>query len=75
MATIHERILALTEGLALPQSINFIVTGPQETSEALMDTSLGNSLAGWRLGLMTIGDPFDETSQDAKQSISGSHYW
>ncbi len=64
-------LLKLTNGLALPKNVSFAVTGPQESSEAMLDTWLGKSLAGWRLGLVTEGDPFDETLQQRK----AVHIW
>ena len=65
-ANLSAHLLKLTDGLALPKDTSLVVTGPQESSEALLDTSLGNSLAGWRLGLVTEGNPFDVTSQERK---------
>jgi len=66
-ATIRDRLLTLTAGLPLSSGVTFAVSSPRETSENLMDQSLGTILGGWRLGLaVTERDPFDETSQHRK---------
>ncbi|QEG36495.1 sensor histidine kinase [Bythopirellula goksoeyrii] len=64
--SLPEQILKLTNDLALPKGVSFVVSGPQESSEAILDTSLGKSLPGWRLGLIADGNPFDETSKQRK---------
>ncbi|TWU49841.1 ATP-binding protein [Rubripirellula reticaptiva] len=71
-ATLRKTLLQLTDGSLLPSGVAFAVTAPTETSDHLMDTSLGDDMGRWRLGLaMTGGDPFDDVSKQRR----AVHLW
>jgi len=71
-ATIRDQLLQLADSLPLPSGVIYTVTSPQETSQNLMEHTLGENLGGWRMGLLANSrDPFDETSQQ-RQAV---HAW
>ncbi|MGB7325726.1 MAG: ATP-binding protein [Rubripirellula sp.] len=70
--TLRETLLQWAGGSPLSGGVAFTATAPTETSGNLLDTSLGDDLGRWRLGLtMTEGDLFDAVSQQRR----AVHLW
>ena len=61
---IQKNLLSLCEESPLSEGMTFSVTAPGETSNNLMDVSLGPKVGDWQLGLrVTNGNPFSDSSK------------
>jgi signal transduction histidine kinase len=69
--TLRRRVEQLASGVALPRGVTWRVVAPQEFQPLVIDTSLGESLAGWRIGLATTDDLLGQSSQE-RQAV---HVW
>lgn len=62
--TVRKKLLSLCEEVPLSEGMAFSVTAPGETSDSLIDVSLGPKIGEWQLGLrVTDGNPFSESSK------------
>ena len=62
--TIRKSLLNLCDEIPLPEGMAFSVTAPGETSDHLVDVSLGKKVGQWHLSLqVTDGNPFSESSK------------
>lgn len=70
--TLRRSLLQSAAGSPLPSGVTFVAAAPLEVSDHLVETSLGEALGRWRLGLsMTDGDLFDDVSKQRR----AVHLW